>query len=99
VLVLIEYRIEAENREQFLRALKPYARLLRRDGAYDFGIYEDPADEGRYVETFMTDSWVNHLRLHRRLTNADRTIEQAVRRFQVGEASPATHLVFARPRE
>jgi MFS family permease len=99
VLVLVEYRVAPENREQFLRALKPYARLLRRDGAYDFGIYEDPADEGRYIETFMTDSWINHLRLHRRLTKADRTVEQAIQRFQVGGATRATHLVFARPRE
>jgi MFS family permease len=98
VLVTVEFRIEPKHREQFLRAISLYARMLRRDGAYDFGIFEDPADEGRFVETFMTDSWLDHLRLHQRLTNADLKVEQAVRRFQVGGEPKATHLIFARPR-
>jgi hypothetical protein len=75
-----------------------YARLLRRDGAYEVGIFEDPADEGRFVETFMTDSWLDHLRLHQRLTNADRRVEEAVHRYQVGGEPKATHLILARPR-
>jgi MFS family permease len=97
VLVTIEYRIDPQHRNPFLRAMKAYAQLLRRDGAYGFGIYEDPSDEGRYVETFMTDSWIEHLRLHQRVTNADRAVEEKVRSFQIGGAPKATHLIFARP--
>jgi MFS family permease len=97
VLVTIEYRIDPKQRDRFLRAMKPYAQLLRRDGAYDVGIYEDPSEEGRFVETFMTDSWIDHLRLHRRITLADRAVEQKVRSFQIGGAPKATHLIFARP--
>jgi MFS family permease len=96
VLVLVEYHVKPTQREEFLRAIGPYARARRRDGAYDWGLYEDPAQEGRYIETFLTDSWVEHLRLHRRVTNADRIIEQAVRRFQIGGEPKATHLVAAR---
>ena len=96
VLVLVEYHVDPAQREQFLRAIGPHARARRRDGAYDWGLYEDPAKEGRYIETFLTDSWVEHLRLHQRVTNADRIIEEAVRRFQVGGAPRTTHLVAAR---
>jgi len=97
VLVLVEYHVEPVHREEFLRAIGgPYARARRRDGAYDWGLYEDPAQEGRYIETFLTDSWVEHLRLHGRVTNADRIIEQAVRRFQIGGEPKATHLIAAR---
>jgi hypothetical protein len=46
----------------------------------------------------MTDSWLDHLRMHQRLTNVDRSVEQAVRRFQVGSEPKATHLILARPR-
>jgi quinol monooxygenase YgiN len=98
VLVTVEYRIEPKHREQFLRAISLYARMLRRDGAYEVGIFEDPADEGRFVETFMTDSWLDHLRLHQRLTKADQKVEEAVRRFQVDGEPKATHLILARPR-
>ena len=67
----IEYHIDPKNREPFLHALGRYARERRRDGAYDWGIYEDPAEEGRFIETFLTDSWLEHLRQHQRVTKAD----------------------------
>jgi len=97
VLTLVEYRIDPKHREAFLEAMGPYARVVRRNGAYDFGIFEDPAEEGRFVETFMTDSWSEHLRLHRRVTVTDRGSEDAVRRWNIGELK-TTHLVLARLR-
>jgi MFS family permease len=95
VLVTVEYRIDPKNRKAFLHALGQNSRERRRDGAYDWGIFEDPADEGRFIETFLTDSWLDHLRLHRRVTKADRISEQAVRRFQIGEGPKTTHLIGA----
>lgn len=95
VLVTVEYRIDPKNRIAFLHALGQNSRERRRDGAYDWGIYEDSADETRFVETFLTDSWLDHLRLHRRVTKADRISEQAVRRFQVGDGPKTTHLISA----
>jgi predicted MFS family arabinose efflux permease len=95
VLVTVEYRIDPKNRKAFLHAVAHNSRERRRDGAYDWGIFEDSADEGRFVETFLTDSWLDHLRLHRRVTKADRISEQAVRRFQIGEGPKTTHLISA----
>jgi predicted MFS family arabinose efflux permease len=96
VMVMVEYRIDPNNRTEFLRALRQASGERRRDGAYDWGIFEDPADESRFVETFLTDSWLEHLRLHRRVTKADRITEQAVRRFQIGEGPKTTHLIRAK---
>jgi MFS family permease len=96
VLLIMEYRIDPKHRDQFLKAMVPYARVLHRNGAYDFGIFEDAAEEGRFVETFMTDSWLEHLRLHERMSNTDRKAEQAVRRWSIGEPK-FTHLVRAQP--
>jgi hypothetical protein len=96
VLVTVEYRIDPKNREAFLNAIGQHSRQRRRDGAYDWGIFEDSADEGRFIDTFLTDSWLEHLRLHRRVTEADRISEQAVRRFQIGEGPKTTHLIGAR---
>ncbi len=98
VLVTVEYRIDPKNRKAFLHALGQNSRERRRDGAYDWGIFEDPAEEGRFIETFLTDSWLEHLRLHRRVTKADRISEQAARRFQVGDGPKTTHLVSAQQR-
>jgi MFS family permease len=95
VLVTVEYRIDPKNRKAFLHALAQNSHERRRDGAYDWGIFEDPADEGRFIETFLTDSWLEHLRLHRRVTKGDRISEQAARRFQIGGEPKITHLVRA----
>jgi len=98
VLVTVEYHIDPKNREPFLHALGRSARERRRDGAYDWGVFEDPAKEGRFIETFLTDSWLDHLRQHQRVTKADRIMEQVVRRFQVGDGPKTTHLIGAQPR-
>jgi hypothetical protein len=97
VLVTIEYRIDPKNRESFLRALDTYSHARRRDGAYAWGIFEDPSQEGRFIETFLTDSWLEHLRQHQRVTESDRLLERTARRFQIGDGPKVTHLIGAQP--
>ena len=74
VLVTIEYRIDPKDREPFLAALKKLARERRRDGAYAWGVFEDSADLSRMVETFLVETWLEHLRQHERVSNADRVL-------------------------
>jgi branched-subunit amino acid transport protein len=93
VLVTLEYQIDPVDREAFRAAVSRSARERRRDGAYNWGIFEDPAKAGRFIETFMTDSWLEHLRQHQRVTNADRIQEQAVRQFETGDGPIITHWV------
>ncbi len=46
----------------------------------------------------MTDSWLEHLRSHERVTKADRILEQIVFRFQVdGQPPTTTHLLGVQP--
>jgi hypothetical protein len=98
VLVTVEYHIDPKNRAPFLRALWRSSQERRRDGAYQWGLFEDPSTDGRFVETFMTDSWLEHLRAHERVTKADRLAEQIVWRFQVdGKIPTTTHLLGVSP--
>jgi quinol monooxygenase YgiN len=98
VLITVEYRIRPESRDGFLEALASVATQRRRDGAYDWGVFEDAADAGRYVETFYVDSWMEHLRQHERVTHADRLAEEAVRRYVQGTPT-VTHLIAAKGRD
>jgi len=93
VMVTVEYRVAPENRVRFLKALYRYSRARRRDGAYDWRLFEDPAEDGKFVETFMTDSWLEHLRLHARVTKADRLQEAIVQRLLIGNSFKTTHLI------
>ena len=97
VLVTIEYRINEPGRLAFLQALDRLSHERGRDGAYAWGLFEDTADPGRFLETFLVESWAEHLRQHKRVTNADRLVQEEVRRLL--KAPPTTtHLVAAHSR-
>jgi MFS family permease len=95
VLVEVEYRIRPQDRAAFLKAIEPLGHERRRDGAYRWGVFEDAADEGRVVEMFMVASWMEHLRQHERVTNADRLVQEAVQKFHLGGAPKVTHFIAA----
>jgi len=71
--------------------------LRLRDGAYRWGLYNDQARPTRFVETFVVESWAEHLRQHERVTIADRKIEDVACAFHVGGTPPTVaHLIHAR---
>jgi quinol monooxygenase YgiN len=92
VLVTVEYRVPAENRVAFLAGLKRVCRERRRDGAYSWQVYQDVTQPERMVETFVLDSWLEHLRQHRRVTQADRLVEEHLRPL-VREDPRITHYI------
>jgi MFS family permease len=94
VLVSTEYRVDPKDREAFLEALRRLENVRRRDGAYRWGIFEDTAHAGRFVETFLVDSWLEHLRQHERVTQADRALQDRIRRL-AREAPRVTHYIAA----
>jgi hypothetical protein len=98
VLVMVTYEIDVQNREPFLTAMEQVGRERRRDGAYDWRLFEDPAKAGCFVEAFLSDSWLDHLRQHERVTKSDRVQEEAARKFQIGEGPVTTHLIAVQPR-
>ncbi len=95
VLVTIEYLIDPRNRDAFLALLERFAHERRRDGAYAWGVYEDAAQEGRFLETFVVGSWLEHLRQHERVTHADRLMQEAVHRFHREGTPTVTHFIAA----
>jgi hypothetical protein len=61
-----------------------------------WGLYRDTADPWRWVETFVAESWGEHLRQHARATMADLATEAAARRYHRGDGLPAVaHFVHA----
>jgi MFS family permease len=97
VLVTVEYHVSPENREAFLAALVPLARERRRDGAYDWNVFEDTAHPERIIETWLSDTWLDHLRQHQRFTRADRAVQERAERL-AREPPRIAHYIAARPR-
>jgi predicted MFS family arabinose efflux permease len=95
VLVTVEYRIDPARRRAFLAAIERLGQERRRDGAYRWGVFEDAADPARVVETFLVESWLEHLRQHERVTNADRVMQAEVQRFNLDGDPKVTHFIAA----
>jgi len=95
VLVTVEYRIDPADREPFLEALARLEHERCRDGAYAWGVFEDAAQEGRILETFLIESWMEHLRQHERVTEADRLLQEELRRFDRSGNPKVTHFIAA----
>src|SRR6185436_7969673 len=99
VLVEVEYRVDPANAGAFVKAIRDLEPIRRRDGAVSWAIYHDPVQEGRYVETFVVESWLEHLRQHARITDGDRTVQEGIRRFHIAATPPVvTHLIAAKLR-
>jgi quinol monooxygenase YgiN len=89
VLVLVRYRIEPGRADEFAAAMREMRQVRRRDGAYRWGVFEDVADPGCFVETYVVRSWAEHLRQHERFTAEDLAVRDRVRSFHVGDDPPA----------
>jgi MFS family permease len=92
VMVTIEYRVQPEKRAEFVSAMQAVREMRRRNGAYFWELFHDSADTARFVECFMDESWLEHLRQHERVSVADREIQQRAKQFMVeGESTKSSH--------
>ncbi len=99
VMVTIEYRIRPDKRAEFVAAMQEVREMRRRNGAFFWQLLHDSAAPARYVEYFMDESWLEHLRQHERASVADRETLQRAKQFLVaGESSHTTHWLPDPPR-
>jgi quinol monooxygenase YgiN len=96
VLVTVEYHIDPARAEDFARAASGLRPVRRRDGVVNWGLFQDLAEPSRWVETFVVETWAEHLRQHERVTVEDRHVEEAVRVSQVGGEPPVVKHHMAR---
>jgi len=93
VLVTVEYHIADESkRHPFLTALIQLRQERLRDGAYAWGVFEDTAQQGCFLETFFVSSWTEHLRQHDRDTNYDVVLQLQMYPL-LREEPTITHLI------
>jgi quinol monooxygenase YgiN len=100
VLVTVEYRVPPENVKAFLEAAGSLGQSRRRSGAFQWEMFRDQAEEDRFVEVYLVESWGDHLRQHERASVDERDDERELHALLVpGRAPVVTHLIAARPAE
>jgi len=97
VLITIEYHIEPEKIEQFVKLMQELHHVRKRDGAFFWSMFSDVANPNRIIETFMTESWLEHLRQHERSTNADYILQKNISNISTTTQPPVVeHYVALR---
>lgn len=94
VLIEIEYRIAPDRQAEFTAALRKFSATRQRDGAIRWDVWEDVAEPGRVVESFVVESWVEHQRQHARVTHSDALDQETINAFHLGGQPPVVrHLL------
>jgi MFS family permease len=94
VMVTIEYTIERNDIPAFTQAIRDLRRIRLRNGAFFWSLFKDIENPKKFVECFMVESWLEHLRQHDRISVSDRETQEKVSSFHQGNTSPRiTHFV------
>jgi hypothetical protein len=88
VLISIEYRIDPPDAPAFRTTMHDLKTIRLRDGAMRWGLFADPLDPARYLETFLVESWAEYLRQRERMTMNDLTVRDKAHSFHRGEVPP-----------
>ncbi|WNG44021.1 MFS transporter [Archangium minus] len=98
VLVTVEYLIKPADRGEFLHHIHQLGGTRRRDGAVQWGVMEDAAQSGRFLEYFVVDSWLEHLRQHERVTHEEKHLQDKLRALHRNAQPPSVrHFIGASP--
>ena len=88
VLITVEYKIDVATLPQFLDVMQESRRNRLRHGMLSWGLFRDAADPTRYIEHFVDESWVEHLRHFERMSAYDLTLRERRMSFHVGDEPP-----------
>ncbi len=99
VLVAIEYQVAAARVTEFVVAMRERSHQRRRDGAFEWELFRDPAVAERFLETFLVASWAEHMRQHGRALVADQELARQIHALVVPGTKPRSrHLIAANVR-
>lgn len=97
VLITVEYRIDPAAAPQFIEVMQESRRNRLRHGMLSWGLFRDAADPSRYIEHFVDESWVEHLRHFERMTAFDVALRERRLAFHVGDQPPVVQRYIAQP--
>jgi MFS family permease len=88
VLIIVEYCVDPSQSKEFIQAMKALKMIRRRDGAIKWNLFHDIANPINYTESFIVESWGEHMRQHERMTVSDQEIWGLARSFHTGSEPP-----------
>lgn len=88
VMVTVEYLIDPAQTADFHAVMQETRQARLRQGVLSWGLFRDAAVPGRYIEYFLDETWVEHLRRQERFTAADVGLRDRRLAFHRGAEPP-----------
>jgi MFS family permease/quinol monooxygenase YgiN len=99
VLTTIEYRVDPARIDEFRSVMQETRRSRLRGGVLSWELFRDTLDPDRFIEYFIDETWVEHLRRFDRFTASDIALRQRRLALHVGDAPPLVTRCIAEPLE
>jgi MFS family permease len=96
VMVQVEYAVGPADAPAFVADMDEVGHLRRRNGALRWRLFQDVADDTRWIEAFVLADWIEHQRLRRRMTRADAALEARAVSYHRGAEPPVRRYMVAR---
>lgn len=93
----IEYDVPAEQARDFYRAMQALRSVRQCNGAYEWSIARDIADDELWIERFQCPTWHDYLRERDRNTPDELEIQQSSRRYLKAGSSLRIRRLLERP--
>jgi predicted MFS family arabinose efflux permease len=79
-LITIEYnKIDSKLSFEFEQRVRELGRILKSEGMAYWELFQDPADNGHYIEIRIADTWTDHMRQHEYVTKNIKVMEDGIR--------------------
>jgi MFS family permease len=88
VMETVHYRVQQQQRGEFLAAMAEVRKVRGRAGAMFWQLYEDVAHPEGWMEVWSMESWTDHLREVTRLSEDDRASLARAGLYQCGGDGP-----------
>lgn len=90
VMIMIEYRIEPSDVNEFLSLMCHLGEARKQYGAYGWEVLQQSDKADVFIECFFDVSWMEHLRHRKRITGKDYTLEKKVHNLLKENQPPTT---------
>jgi MFS family permease len=88
VMVTLEYQVDPVHADAFAKVMQLTRQARLRQGALSWGLFRDVSTPGRYVEYFVDESWVEHLRRLERFSAFDAGLREQRLALHSGSTPP-----------
>lgn len=96
ILTSVQYRIAEKDTPEFLRIMVERRKSRIRDGAHRWTLSRDMLDPEIWMERYMTPTWVETVRHHRRRTKSSAELTERIRELHLGPDKPSIRYEIVR---